>query len=252
MATITFTAGTVIPSTWLNDVNALVYGAASPPSNPIRVNLSGQVGIGYTPAANLQVQLANETGGGSNQGFSLVGPGATRQFNFGINSTSGVPWIQAWQPGVGGADMVLQPSGGVVFQGTTTNTYTITGMVFAGSTLSPARNVGAVQYNAVSAGTTGSYNIDSAITTMSAGTSIAAGCNTFLYIVYSSALSHYVQAVGLYTVNFDGNPILIATLGKNEIGGTATFGVNGGSVRCTITNSSGNTPTYTAQLKSLG
>ena len=46
MASITFTAGTVIPSTWLNDVNAIVYGSSSPPANPIRVNLSGSVGIG--------------------------------------------------------------------------------------------------------------------------------------------------------------------------------------------------------------
>jgi hypothetical protein len=50
MATTNFTAGTVIPSTWLNDVNAIVYGSASPPANPIRVDLSGNVGVGVTPS----------------------------------------------------------------------------------------------------------------------------------------------------------------------------------------------------------
>lgn len=46
MASITFAAGTVIPSTWLNDVNAIIYGSASPPANPIRVNSSsGEVSI---------------------------------------------------------------------------------------------------------------------------------------------------------------------------------------------------------------
>lgn len=251
MATITFTAGTVIPSTWLNDVNALVYGSATPPANPIRVNASGQVGIGLTPAANLQVQLADETGGGANQGFSLVGAGATRQLNFGINATTGISWIQAWQPGVGAADLRLNSIGGVIYQGTATNTYSVTGMVFTGSTQTPLRNLGAVQYNGTSAGTTGSYNIDSAITQMQSSTGVPNGVGCFLYVVHSTALNHYITAIGLYSSNFDGNPILLATLGKNEIGGTATFSVNGGSVRCTITNSSGNTPTYYAQLKSL-
>lgn len=61
MASITFTAGTVIPSTWLNDVNAIVYGSASPPANPICVDLSGNVGIGVsTPiTAKFEVVQAN-------------------------------------------------------------------------------------------------------------------------------------------------------------------------------------------------
>jgi hypothetical protein len=70
------------------------------------------LGLGIAPAAVLQVQLADETGGGSNQGVSLVGAGSTRQLNLGVNSTSGVPWIQAWQPGTGAATLTLQPSGG--------------------------------------------------------------------------------------------------------------------------------------------
>lgn len=51
MASITFAAGTVIPSTWLNDVNAIVYGSASPPANPIRVDSNGNVGVGVTPSS---------------------------------------------------------------------------------------------------------------------------------------------------------------------------------------------------------
>jgi hypothetical protein len=76
------------------------------------------LGLGLAPASVLQVQLLNETGGGSNQGVSLVSSGATRQLNFGINNSTLVPWIQAWQPGVGGATLSIQPQGGNVGIGT--------------------------------------------------------------------------------------------------------------------------------------
>lgn len=41
MSSTTFSNGTVIPVDWLNEVNALLWGSASPPSTPIRVDLSG-------------------------------------------------------------------------------------------------------------------------------------------------------------------------------------------------------------------
>jgi hypothetical protein len=48
MATTTFTQGTTITHPWLEDVDALVYGDASPPSTPIRV-------FGGAPSDSLRV-----------------------------------------------------------------------------------------------------------------------------------------------------------------------------------------------------
>lgn len=45
MSSTTFSAGTVIPVAWLNEVNALLWGSASPPATPIRVDTSGNVGV---------------------------------------------------------------------------------------------------------------------------------------------------------------------------------------------------------------
>lgn len=92
MASITFAAGTVIPSTWLNDVNALVYGSSSPPTNPIRVNTNGAVGIGITPnsgwlSARKPIQAGNflafweQSNGASNVGFGLY-EGGTNTFSY--------------------------------------------------------------------------------------------------------------------------------------------------------------------------
>lgn len=75
---------------------------------------TGQLGVNMAPSSVFQVQTLNEAGGGSNQGVGIIGAGGTRQLNLGVNTTSGVPWIQAWQPGVGAANISLNPSGGAV------------------------------------------------------------------------------------------------------------------------------------------
>lgn len=85
-------------------------------SAKVTMNSSG-LGIGLAPASVLQAQLLNETGAGSNQGFSLVGSAGTRQLNHGIDTTNGYPWIQSWVPGSGAGTLVLQPSGGNVTVG---------------------------------------------------------------------------------------------------------------------------------------
>lgn len=58
MSSTTFSNGTVIPVDWLNEVNALLWGSASPPATPIRVNASGQVGIGGNPLGQFWIQNA--------------------------------------------------------------------------------------------------------------------------------------------------------------------------------------------------
>lgn len=58
MSSTIFSNGTVIPVDWLNEVNALLWGSASPPATPIRVNASGQVGIGGSPLGQFWIQNA--------------------------------------------------------------------------------------------------------------------------------------------------------------------------------------------------
>lgn len=92
MASTTFTAGTVIPSTWLNDVNALVWGSTSPPGTPIRVTTTGNVGIGVTPNANWRADAVSlqsgpfttmwtQANGSANIGFGVY-EGGTNTFNY--------------------------------------------------------------------------------------------------------------------------------------------------------------------------
>ena len=62
MATTVFSNGTVILPAWLEDVDALVYGDASPPSTPIRV-FAGAPSGSLSIAATGRITLAAPTSG---------------------------------------------------------------------------------------------------------------------------------------------------------------------------------------------
>jgi len=119
MASITFTAGTVIPSTWLNDVNAIVYGSASPPANPIRVDASGLVGIGLaSTGARLHLRRDSTVASESDAGLRIDTGLAAGDVGvlFGVNKSSGIGYIQTVEPSTtySSKKLVLQPNGGDV------------------------------------------------------------------------------------------------------------------------------------------
>jgi hypothetical protein len=64
-----------------------------------------------------------------------------------------------------------------------------------------------------------------------------------LVSVYTSGPSHVGHAFALYTNEYDGNAILIATLGSSVVGGSIVFGVSGVNPTAVVTNSGG-TVTY--------
>lgn len=65
-----------------------------------------------------------------------------------------------------------------------------------------------------------------------------------LVSVVSSASGHIVRGWALYTSQYDGSAVLVATLGTSALGGTITFGVLGNNPTVTITNSSGFAANY--------
>lgn len=64
-----------------------------------------------------------------------------------------------------------------------------------------------------------------------------------LVAVYTSGPSHVGHAYALYTSEYNGNAILIATLGSSVVGGSIVFGVSGVNPTATVVNSGG-TVTY--------
>ena len=60
-----------------------------------------------------------------------------------------------------------------------------------------------------------------------------------LVSVYTSGPSHVGHAFALYTNEFNGNAILIATLGSSVVGGSIVFGVSGVNPTATVVNSGG-------------
>ena len=99
--------------------------------------------------------------------------------------------------------------------------------------------------NGVSAGTTGTYTVD-----LTGFPGYGSGGNNELITCYwvtffSGGSGHQVQGAALYTNNYNGNALLLATLGSAAISGSITFSTNGASPRVTITNGSGSTPAYT-------
>lgn len=126
MASTTFSNGTVIPVDWLNEVNALLWGSASPPANPIRVTTNGNVGFGNTnPNSGIAVRIRRDSVVSSEADVGLridtsesaggVGLG------FGVSSATGIGYIQTVEPGTSYASksLVLQPNNGSVGIGIT-------------------------------------------------------------------------------------------------------------------------------------
>lgn len=64
-----------------------------------------------------------------------------------------------------------------------------------------------------------------------------------LVSVYTTGPSHVGRAFALYTSEYDGAAILIATLGASAVNGSITFGVSGSNPTATVTNAGG-TVTY--------
>jgi hypothetical protein len=130
-----------------------------------------------------------------------------------------------------------------VLAGTATNTFSGT-LVSSGDFEQGAKRWGYRGANGTSAGTTGTYTI-----TMSGFPGQGSGgtneaITNYWVTVHSTTSGHFVQGVALYTNNYNGDAVLLATVGTNNIGGSITFGVSGSSPTATITNSSGGTPAY--------
>jgi hypothetical protein len=101
-----FSSGVTMAST-LQVVSSVGLGLTASPSTSARLHVYGS---GTT-----------EPYGGANLGTAIVSNADnTRQLQMG--TTTGGVWIEGWLPGVGGATMALQPSGGSVAISTTTVT----------------------------------------------------------------------------------------------------------------------------------
>jgi hypothetical protein len=101
----------------------------------------------------------------------------------------------------------------------------------------------------VSAGTTGTYNIDATGFDGEGNGDGAVTSRAYFYVVHSQGNSHHIVGVGLYSNNFQGNALLLATLGAVTVaGGSISFGINGAKPRATITNTSGAVPNYWAEI----
>jgi hypothetical protein len=205
---------------------------------------------GQTNAANLHF-LANAYFG-SGPAWKYKTSNYASRFTAGNDSgTGGFSWFVASSGTAGNAitftqAMTLDASGNLSV-GTTTNTYSEKLNVLGGSQIT-GRHRGYVFANAVSAGTTGTYNVD-VTGFVGQGSGTLDYMASFYYVTFlSNTSSHQLQGVAMYTNDFQGNALLLATIGKREVGGTLTFSTSGTSPRITATNTSGNTPTYYCQV----
>jgi hypothetical protein len=117
-----------------------------------------------------------------------------------------------------------------------------------GEVLFPQRRRGFIYAAGVSAGTSGTYNIDISGFVGEGSGSAANQARFFLVTMASLGFNHQVQAVGLYTTNYNGHALALSEIAQYEYNGTATFTNNGGSPRITVTNSSGVAPDYWAEI----
>jgi hypothetical protein len=128
--------------------------------------------------------------------------------------------------------------------GTSTNTFSGT-LVSSGDFEQSAKRWGYRGANGTSAGTTGTYTVDLTGFPGYGSGALNELITCYWVTFYSATTNHQVQGVALYTNNFNGNAILLATIGSSSTNGSISFGTNGSSPRVTITNTSGSTPSYT-------
>jgi hypothetical protein len=234
------TSGPVVVNDAGADVDFRVEGDTD--ANLLFVDASADaVGIGENaPAYKLDIAQSNPTRGivarvknsaGSSQTGSQVNFLQDGIDNWAIGMPAGVSAFAFWQgrtSGVDGTELFR-----VANTGDVTMAYRRRGFIYAAG---------------VSAGTTGTYNID-ATGFPGEGSGSGGDCSrAYIYIIHSTAFSHFITGVALYSNNFNGNAALLATLGSTTVGGTITFGIDSAKPRATITNSSGATPTYFAEI----
>lgn len=134
---------------------------------------------------------------------------------------------------------------------TTRNSGAFTTLSATGDASFLGRRRGLVVANGVSAGTLGTYNIEATgFDGIGSGSADSMG-RIYLMIVCSLTANHQIQGVGMYTNNWNGDALLISTLGKYEYGGTVTFTNNANRPRAVITNTSGNVPNYSCHIVCL-
>jgi hypothetical protein len=211
--------------------------------NTFPTNVSSLDGILMDPALATGTQGAvafRDSGGGAAISFSRGGSWDT-YIRFGTNAAGNA---------VGGGmteRMVINAAGSVGI-----NTASPGWLLDVnGSVRLPQRRIGYIFANGVSAGTSGSYDVDiSGFSGQGAGTLFELN-QYYLVTFLSFANNHIVQGVGLYCNNESGGARFLATLGAHAFNGTITFTASGTTPRVSITNATGNIPSYYAQIAFL-
>jgi hypothetical protein len=176
-----------------NETNVAAYTAFNVgASERMRINSSGNVGIGGVPESKLHVFTTSAAGNAANQGVNISNADNTRQLLLGVNNTASTTWIQGWIPTVGSSNLVLQPTDGNVGIGASTSTQlrsqlTVLG---AGQTTSYLTDAGA---------TTGTIQINSSVNAVGRG-----GALTFGALLDNNSYTPFAAIKGLL-VNGLGN-----------------------------------------------
>ena len=227
--------------------NALISGGVGVAPSWGKIGLTTHVS-GTLPIAN---GGTNSTATATNGG---VGYGTGTAYAFSAAGTSNHVLQSAgaaaptWTSAINGVSIgqTTRAAGNFTAMLANTATNTFSGaVVSAGDFEQQNKRWGYRGANGVSAGTTGTYTVD--LTGFpgygSGGTNELITCDWVTF--FSGGSGHQVQGAALYTNNYNGNALLLATLGSAAISGSITFSTNGASPRVTITNGSGSTPVYT-------
>ena len=227
--------------------NALISGGVGVAPSWGKIGLTTHVS-GTLPIAN---GGTNSTATATNGG---VGYGTGTAYAFSAAGTSNQLLQSAgaaaptWTSAINGVSIgqTTRAAGNftAVLANTATNTFS-GALVSAGDFEQQSKRWGYRGANAVSAGTGLTYSVD--LTGFPGyGSGSTNELLTFYWVTFlSSGASHLVSGAALYTNQYNGDAVLISTMGSNQINGTITFSTNGASPRVTITNTGGGgTPVY--------